>query len=708
MNNLSNKLTVFVLVTEERENYRVCLEALNKQTVSFKLDIVKNIYPMSKAMQEPINRCKTPYFIQCDEDIILNPTAIETMYNAIELSNNNIFMICYPLTDCHLNRELLGVKIFKHNIVKNYSYDFNNSAYDVEFQDRIKKDGYKFLVGIGNLGQHSPYWTNKSIFERYLILGEKFKQYHWSFIEELPKELLNKYNKNPTELNWYALLGILTPIIKDNLLRGEKDARKTFEEFDRLVKYYDKSLSPQKLKVLKVIDWYGWAYHFIYQEQIRYTKHNLSCQRLVETHALTNIPWYNVIYLHGVDINIPEENELISRLRLENPHTKIIGAYGGEKELIYKDCDIVVSISLKHMEFLKEKYPNKPVIFLPESVDTNYFKPTTNYSTKCTFGWAGRESVEKRVHLLNKLQYPIIKKSDHNKTDLIKERTLEPMKKFYKDIDVLILVSKTECMPRVVLEAMACGLPVISTNVGSLKLLIEDKWLVSDVDEDNIIKEINKRMEILKRSPKLRKKIGKRNRKFVEKYFSWKVNQPLWDSVFELINNGNYKECVNIANQFLLNLNNSLVTYLGREAISSSVFPIDTPAKDIQSITPITKNKIENIIPDKEPFFDEEIFNILNNSNLYYWIAKETLLYIIQKKEITSKILYLGTNNEINKNIILDLLKNIDFKIEIEIDRSQRIKDYNYSENIIIKIPKPVVLYLRKYTKNPWEQIING
>jgi len=137
-----------------------------------------------------------------------------------------------------------------------------------------------------------------------------------------------------------------------------------------------------------------------------------------------------------------------------------------------------------------------------------------------------------------------------------------------------------------------------------------------------------------------------------------------------------------------------------------------TPEKLLFLYETLYQNLLENkaktnpkiIIDNNEKI--ESLFNILNKNKLYYWVAKETLLYIIQKKEITEPLLNLGTNNEINKNIILDLLKNTDFKIEIEINRSQHIKNYNY-KNIIITVPKPLILYLRKYTKKSWEQIIN-
>lgn len=97
----------------------------------------------------------------------------------------------------------------------------------------------------------------------------------------------------------------------------------------------------------------------------------------------------------------------------------------------------------------------------------------------------------------------------HGKNFFVKSRTLEPMKEFYNSIDCLVLASKSECMPRTILEAMACGLPVISTDVGSVSMLLNKKWLIPSNDENFIIFSMNKKLKLLKENYSLRKKIGK-------------------------------------------------------------------------------------------------------------------------------------------------------------------------------------------------------
>ena len=66
----------------------------------------------------------------------------------------------------------------------------------------------------------------------------------------------------------------------------------------------------------------------------------------------------------------------------------------------------------------------------------------------------------------------------------------EEMFKFLKDCDLMVFPSKSEGLPRTVIEAMAVGLPCISSNVGGIPELLDKKYLFSPLDTDGFAMEI--------------------------------------------------------------------------------------------------------------------------------------------------------------------------------------------------------------------------
>jgi glycosyltransferase involved in cell wall biosynthesis len=100
--------------------------------------------------------------------------------------------------------------------------------------------------------------------------------------------------------------------------------------------------------------------------------------------------------------------------------------------------------------------------------------------------------------------------------------------------DVLVLSSRvgTETFPNVVLEAMATGLPVITTDVGSVREMVEDgrSALVVPVEDEAALREA---IERLVGDAGLRSAFGARGRAIVDARFRIETMCAARESLFE-------------------------------------------------------------------------------------------------------------------------------------------------------------------------------
>ncbi len=170
--------------------------------------------------------------------------------------------------------------------------------------------------------------------------------------------------------------------------------------------------------------------------------------------------------------------------------------------------DVLLSKFVKKIicisEFVKEQYvsygirPDKCVV-IHNGVDTNLFEPHKNgYDGKLTIANMGRLEEWKGQHIFLKaaagliknhinLRFMIIGSGSREKAlkDLAEELNIKEFVEFkgfvedvpclLKDIDILVHSAiEPEPFGRVIIEGMAAGIPVIATDVGGPKEIIED------------------------------------------------------------------------------------------------------------------------------------------------------------------------------------------------------------------------------------------
>ena len=103
--------------------------------------------------------------------------------------------------------------------------------------------------------------------------------------------------------------------------------------------------------------------------------------------------------------------------------------------------------------------------------------------------------------------------------------------RFYDALDIMVLSSLREGTPLSALEAMACGCPLIATEVGGLPDLIDDGTsglLIPPADEDAL----SEMLAALAADPELRARIGEAGRVRVRSRHSFERTLAAWGDLF--------------------------------------------------------------------------------------------------------------------------------------------------------------------------------
>lgn len=143
---------------------------------------------------------------------------------------------------------------------------------------------------------------------------------------------------------------------------------------------------------------------------------------------------------------------------------------------------------------------------------------------------AGNISIEKKyVEMIRELirEY----KLDEN-VKIIGYIPQEELKKLYVASDIYVLPSLDDGTPPSLSEPLACGKPLIGTNVGGIVSMIKEGWngfLVESANE----KQLADKIKYLIDHPKERVRMGENSRKIAEDEFDWKKIAEKYLEVYE-------------------------------------------------------------------------------------------------------------------------------------------------------------------------------
>jgi glycosyltransferase involved in cell wall biosynthesis len=108
----------------------------------------------------------------------------------------------------------------------------------------------------------------------------------------------------------------------------------------------------------------------------------------------------------------------------------------------------------------------------------------------------------------------------------------EEMRAFYQSLHVYVCASESEGGPNPCLEAAACGVPVVTTPVGSMPQLIRDGENGLFVTRD--AGDIASKLRRLRDDPELHARMGAAARAAVEAW-DWRCQAPRFAAMFEAV-----------------------------------------------------------------------------------------------------------------------------------------------------------------------------
>jgi len=286
-----------------------------------------------------------------------------------------------------------------------------------------------------------------------------------------------------------------------------------------------------------------------------------------------------VIHVHGTTAGVKNS---LKRFLLGIPRNSLERKFWNwlslkRQEFMWKKADVLIAVSRNIVDELVCFYhvSRDKVKLVHNGVDTNFFKPVSydfKMEARVKLGISGdpvilyvghlgiRKGLQFLIRAVPKIveRFPLAKfvllggtpsflgKRDYRqvwseltgKLGVSKnivfagEVRHRNVREYYAAADVFVFPTLYEGLAKALLEAMACGLPVVATNTGGNPDVITDGnngLLVEPGDVEGLASALTS----LLLSPRLAKKLGKNARDTVKKHFTWRIAAEKIMGVYE-------------------------------------------------------------------------------------------------------------------------------------------------------------------------------
>jgi glycogen(starch) synthase len=297
---------------------------------------------------------------------------------------------------------------------------------------------------------------------------------------------------------------------------------------------------------------------------------NINPLTIIISKLIKDADKYDIIHAHGYIFLTSNQVALAKKIKnykyILHMHGGLIPEIDGpsEKKFLVKkwfydttlgrftinSADVVASVSkidilnsIRIFNTKKDKF-----VWIPPAVDTKKFcnfnsnKNNASENNKVNITFIGRLEPWKGPDLFIKLARKIV---NHNKNDIrftvvgdgsLKNKLLnktrdlpitflgtvnhDKIPEVLSETTILILPSRLEGLPTVCIEASACGVPIIASNVGGTSEIVQHGYNGFLFDPSDLNLAFESSLKVID-SNKLRKNMGSNGIRLVHKYFTW-------------------------------------------------------------------------------------------------------------------------------------------------------------------------------------------